>query len=85
MEKFIPYDKLSKKKQSELNKQKRGTWGVLNPVTRKPENPNAYNRRKTRKWTDDSINVSSFYLYFRCLLRLRDLCPIQKLSLIEIN
>ena len=26
MEKFIPYEKLSKKKQRELNKARRGTW-----------------------------------------------------------
>ena len=48
MEKFIPYEKLSKKKQREHNAQRRGTWGQLNPVTRKPENPKAYNRRKAR-------------------------------------
>lgn len=52
MEHFIPYEKLSKKKQRELNQKKRTTWGILNPVTRKPENPKAYNRRKARRWTD---------------------------------
>lgn len=51
MEKFIPYEKLSKKKRRELDQQKRNTWGELNPVTRKPENPKAYNRRKARGWT----------------------------------
>ena len=54
MERVIPYEKLSKKKQRELNAQKRGSWGGLNPVTRKPENPRAYNRRKARKWSDDA-------------------------------
>ena len=52
MEKFIPYDKLSKKKQRELNRRKRGTWGELSPVTRKPDNPKAYNRRKARSWKE---------------------------------
>lgn len=52
MEKFIPYEKLSKKKQRELDRLKRNTWGDLNPVTRKPENPKAYNRRKVRSWND---------------------------------
>lgn len=52
MEKFIPYEKLSKKKQRELDRLKRNTWGKLNPVTRKPENPKAYNRRKARNWND---------------------------------
>ena len=57
MEKYIPYEKLSKKKQKELNAQKRNTWGSLNPVTRRPENPKAYNRQKTRKWSEDSGTV----------------------------
>lgn len=45
MEKFIPYEKLSKKKRKELDVKKRSVWGI-NPVTRKPANPKAYNRRK---------------------------------------
>ncbi len=49
MEKYIPYNKLSKKKQRELNAKRRGSWGGINPVTRKPENPKAYNRQKARK------------------------------------
>ena len=55
MEKFIPYEKLSKKKQRELDAKKRGSWGGLNPVTRKPENPKAYNRKKARKQYDYNI------------------------------
>ena len=57
MEKFIPYEKLSKKKQRELNAMKRGTWGSFNPVTRKPQNPKAYNRRAAQRWKDDSSSV----------------------------
>ena len=37
MEKFIPYEKLSKKKKRELAKARRGTWGELSPVTRKAQ------------------------------------------------
>ncbi len=48
MEKYVPFGKLSKKKQRALNAQKRGSWGELNPVTRKPPNPKAYNRKKAR-------------------------------------
>ena len=62
MEKFIPYEKLSKKKKRELNARKRKTWGDVNPVTRRPENPKAYNRQKARKWSDDSSFVP-FNLY----------------------
>ena len=64
MEKFIPYEKLSKKKQRELNALKRKTWGNVNPVTRRPENPKAYNRQKARKWSDGS-GFAPFYLYIR--------------------
>lgn len=56
MEKFIPYEKLSKKKKRELNAARRTTWS-LNPVTRKPANPKAYNRKTARNWKDDSNSV----------------------------
>ncbi|MBQ7875315.1 MAG: hypothetical protein IJ306_09210 [Oscillospiraceae bacterium] len=52
MEKFIPFEKLSKKRQKELNALKRRDWNGLNPVTRKPENPKAYNRRKAQNRND---------------------------------
>ena len=50
MEKFIPYEKLSKKEKRKIDQARRQTWGELNPVTRKPENSKAYNRNKTRNW-----------------------------------
>ena len=50
MEKFIPYEKLSKKEKRKIDQARRQTWGELNPVTRKPENSNAYNRRKSQNW-----------------------------------
>lgn len=61
MEKFIPYEKLSKKKQRELNAKKRGSWGNLNPVTRKPANPKAYNRKAAQRWKTDS-NFEPYFL-----------------------
>ncbi|NLU23400.1 MAG: hypothetical protein GXW99_01515 [Clostridiales bacterium] len=57
MEKFIPFEKLSKKEQQKRNAARRGSWYGLNPVTRKPENSKAYNRRKAQKWSDDSGSV----------------------------
>lgn len=54
MEKFVPFEKLSKKQQKALMARRRGGWGELNPVTRRPENPKAYKRRKTRDWTEQS-------------------------------
>ena len=72
MDKFIPYEKLSKKQRRELNAQRREMWAI-SPVTRKPANPKAYNRRKTRKWiNDDSHSVSSvFYKESPALLHQR--------------
>ena len=57
MERFIPYEKLSKKERQKLNAARRGSWNGLDPVTRRPENAKAYNRRKARKWSDDSMTV----------------------------
>ena len=50
MEKFIPYEKLSRKEQQKRNRAKRGTWGDFNPVTRKRENSKAYNRKRAQAW-----------------------------------
>jgi hypothetical protein len=48
MDKYIPIEKRGKKEKLALAKARRKTWGALNPVTRKPANPQAYNRRKSR-------------------------------------
>ena len=54
-EKFVPYEKLSKKEKKKANAAKRNTWGELNPVTRVPANSKAYNRSKeSRSWKRDS-------------------------------
>ena len=53
MEKFIPYEKLSKKEKRKIDQARRKTWGELNPVTRKPENSKAYKRNKSRNWKRD--------------------------------
>ncbi len=61
MDRFTPYEKLSKKRRRELNAQRREMW-IISPVTRKPANPKAYKRQKTRKWIhDDSHSVSSVF------------------------
>ena len=48
MKKFIPYEKLSKKKKRELDAARRSAW-ACSPVTRRPEDPKAYNRAKARR------------------------------------
>ncbi len=58
MQQFIPFEKLSKKKKRELAAKQRGG---LNPVPRKPQNPKAYNRKKARRWSDESSMTVPFY------------------------
>ena len=60
MQKFIPYEKLSKKQKKVLCAAQRKDWGSFNPVTRRPENPKAYNRKKTRNWRDETATSVSF-------------------------
>ena len=63
MEKFIPYDKLSKKEKRKIDQARRQTWGELNPVTRKPENSKAYNRNKARNWKRDYHEPIPVFIY----------------------
>lgn len=68
MEKYIPYEKLSKKKRRELDTRRRGSWNGFSPVTRRPENPKAYNRQKARKRSDDFPDRAFFFQkYFNIL------------------
>jgi len=62
MQNFIPKQKLSKKAQRDLNRAKRRTWGALNPATKKPANPKAYDRRKVQNGEDDSLRFEPFCL-----------------------
>lgn len=47
MQKFIPFAKLSKKTQQEINKSHRKSWGNIDPVTKRPANSKAYNRKNS--------------------------------------
>jgi hypothetical protein len=61
MNNFTPYEKLSKKERRKRNAEKRTVW-TISPVTRRPANPKAYNRKKAQKWSDDSsVSVSFFF------------------------
>lgn len=73
MEKMIPYEKLSKKKQRELNKARRGTWGAIKPITRKPENSRAYDRRKAHQWKREPPQDVPFIL-IRTIPKAENLC-----------
>ena len=61
MEKFTPYEKLSKKKKRELDAGRRTVWAI-SPVTRKSENQKTYNRRKAQKRMDEPGSVLSVFL-----------------------
>lgn len=63
MEKYIPYEKLSKKEKRKADLSRRGTWGELNPVTRKPENSRAYNRRRAQNWKKELPNSVPSFLF----------------------
>lgn len=52
--KMIPLAKQSKKSQRQFYADRRGSWNGLNPVTRRPRNPKAYNRAAfSRERPDD--------------------------------
>ena len=64
MEKFIPYEKLSKKEKRKVDQARRQTWGELNPVTRKPTNSKVYNRNKARNWKREISRTSSGHITY---------------------
>ena len=64
MDKYIPYEKLSKKEKRKVDAMRRNTWGKLNPVTRKPENSKAYNRKKSQDWKRELPPKTCDFSYF---------------------
>ena len=51
MAKFVPYQKRTRKQQQALDREKRGTWGTVNPVTRCEDRSDVYSRNKeNRRW-----------------------------------
>lgn len=60
MGKMIPYKKLQKKKQKEIAIKQRGSWGDINPITKKTPNAKAYNRKKAGRWNENSYQDLPF-------------------------
>ena len=58
MEKYIPYEKMSKKAKREYDKRQRKDWGGLSPVTRRPDDHRAYDRAKAKRDRFDSGHAS---------------------------
>ena len=61
--KMIPYEKMSKKAKREYDLRKRRDWGGLNPVTRKPENPRAYNRSREKARSIDERSKRRVFVW----------------------
>lgn len=58
-DKFVPYEKMSKKQKKEMDSQKRVTWGSCSPVTRYPKHSSAYDRNKEKeKLRNDTRGIS---------------------------
>ena len=58
MNNFIPYEKLSKKEKKKLDSARHTTWNI-SPVTRRPENPKAYNRQKAHREYSEYMHDAS--------------------------
>ncbi|MDR0862741.1 MAG: hypothetical protein LBN30_08235 [Oscillospiraceae bacterium] len=67
MQKFTPFEKLSKKQKRELNAARRRNWGAVSPVTRVPKNPKAYDRKKSR-YRSDEPGSGIFNLFYMVIL-----------------
>ena len=63
MEKFIPYEKLSKKKRRELDRRRRGDWGEIKPVSRKIESGKIYKRKKAKQEEDSDASLFSYFSF----------------------
>jgi hypothetical protein len=63
MNKFVPYEKMSKKRQKLEDKKNRQDWGSVKPVTQVAKNGKAYARSKIRQWEDYSNSGGSFFAF----------------------
>lgn len=77
MQKFIPFSKLSKKTQQAINKSRRKSWGNIDPVTKRPTNSKAYNRKKAQTWKDD-FPTSELFILYKFLCRLCRYVPAER-------
>ena len=72
MERYIPYEKMSKKQKKDWDSKQRTLWGG-NPVTRKTENKKHYNRKKVQRIDkSDFTEPLSFYLGFQTVFMIKN-------------
>ncbi len=57
MEKFVSYEKLSKKKQNELNAAKRGNWGLVKPVTKVKPSASCITVKRRIRWAVMAVMI----------------------------
>ena len=62
MARFVPKDKLSKKAQKELNRQRRTMWD-FSPVSRAVDSRKLYNRKRNTRDRYDDYGASVFSLW----------------------
>ncbi len=60
MKPFIPIEKQSKKVRREYHKRQRRTWGAISPVTRRPPDPRAYQRKRIHNGEADEPTLVDF-------------------------
>lgn len=62
MEKYISYEKMSKKQQKLVNASKRGSWGNVKPITKVKASAKVYNRKKQNSQDyGNSFGSSAFF------------------------
>lgn len=66
--KFVPYEKLSKKKRREIDALSRTNWGSTSPVTRAPKRSNAYDRAYEKRRLKNDPSAGSFSGFFYALV-----------------
>lgn len=59
---FVPYDKMSKKDKRQIDREKRGDWGGIDPRTRR-EDKDKYKRRKQKQREKDDYYYDEDYDY----------------------
>ena len=69
MEKFIPYEKLSKKERRKLDAARRSGWNGISPVTRRAESAKVYNRKRIPRPDRNGPDAGSFFAFFLTIPR----------------
>ena len=76
---FIAYQKLTKKKRRELDTARRGTWGTVNPVTKRAEPSTAYQREKEkRRWQVEPDHSGIFFAFPPCARIFRIITQVRR-------